>query len=158
MAILKSYFCSKHGYFDAFAEGAVRCPAARCRCKPKEQLAAPAILSDRTKSADKNLKGLAEDFKMTNIKSTREGESQQGYLTRNNKTPTPPPPQVREPRPGDAAMWGNKGGFNMGSIMSGQAFPSVRGEQVSVKPQDVGNLRGPTTASYVPDHEGLKIK
>jgi hypothetical protein len=38
----------------------------------------------RTKRNDNNLKQLAADFGMTDIKSVKEGESQQGYLTRNN--------------------------------------------------------------------------
>jgi hypothetical protein len=158
MAVLKTYECKKHGEFEAWSEEKVRCPAYGCRCKPKEMPCGPSLLSWQTKNADSTLKGLAKDFGMTNIKSTREGESQSGYLTRNNKTPASPPPQVREPRPGDAAIWGNKGGFDMGSIMSGNRFRSVRGETVGVKPGEVGANHGPRAASYYADHENLKIK
>lgn len=152
MAVLKTYICSKHGEFDAWNESAVRCPAAKCRCKPREMVSAPAIrTSTRTADMDKTLDNLATDFKMTNIKSTREGENQSGYFTRNNTA------KPAEPRPGDSVMWGNQGGFSMQNVMSGNAFKSVRGESVGVKPTDVGVKRGPTTASYVADHENLKI-
>ena len=104
MAVLKTFACSKHGEFDAWADGAVRCPTPRCRCKAKEMPSGPSLLSWGTKHADKTLKGLASDFKMTDIKSTREGEAQKGYLTRNN---APIPSTPREPRPGDGAIWGN---------------------------------------------------
>lgn len=150
MAVLKTYICSKHGEFDAWNEGAVRCPAAKCRCKPREMVSAPAIrTSTRTADMDKTLTGLAKDFKMTDIKSTKEGDSQSGYLTRNNTT--------KEPRPGDSVMWGSQGSFSMQNIMGGNAFRSVRGESVGVKPTEVGVKRGPTTASYIADHENLKI-
>ena len=48
-------------------------------------LQAPALMGDRTKAADKNLKQLAIEFDMSDIKTTREGENQSGYLTRKNK-------------------------------------------------------------------------
>ena len=152
MAVLKRYICSKHGEFDAWNEGGVRCPAAKCRCKPREMVSAPAIhTSGRTAGYDKTLNNLASDFNMTNIKSTKEGENQSGYFTRNNQT------KPAEPRPGDSVMWGSQGGFSMQNIMGGNAFRSVRGESVGVKPTEVGVKRGPTTASYIADHENLKI-
>lgn len=153
MAILKRFICSRHGEFDAWSDSAVRCPAAKCRCKPREMVSAPAVhTSGRTAGADKTLNQLATDFNMTNIKSTREGENQSGYFTRNNAKPKP-----SEPRPGDSVMWGNTGNFSMQNIMQGGAFRPVRGEQVGVKPTDVGVKKGPVTASYIPDHENLKI-
>lgn len=150
MPVLRDYKCPKHGFFESFDP---ECPHG-CNEILEVQLAAPSIQSDRTKGADKTLNQLAMDFKMTNIKSTREGESQEGYFTRNN---APTPKEVREPRAGDAAIWGGAGAMNMQSIMGGNMFRSVRGEKIGVNPQEVGATRGPTTASYVADHENLKL-
>jgi hypothetical protein len=150
--VLKDYKCPTHGYFESdvascFSDG---CEANVMRV----HLTAPSIKSERSKRADKTAKQLAIDFKMTNIKTTREGENQSGYFTRNN---TPPEPQ--EPRPRDSAIWGgNVNGLNMKSLLSGRAVQSVRGEPVGLKPSEAGNLTGPKTASYLPDHENLKIK
>lgn len=150
MPILRDYKCSKHGFFESFdAECPHGCPEVM-----EVQLSAPAIRSERTTGADKTLNQLATDFKMTNIKSTREGENQQGYFTRNN---APQPREVREARPGDAAIWGGAGGMNLQSVMAGNMFRSVRGEQVSVSPKDVGATKAPIAASYVADHENLKL-
>ena len=44
-----------------------------------------AIKSEKTKRNDKNIEQLALEFNMTDIKSTKEGEHQTGYLKRNNK-------------------------------------------------------------------------
>ena len=46
---------------------------------------APSFKSDKTKSTDNNLKQLAIEYDMTDIKSTREGEHQTGYMKRKNK-------------------------------------------------------------------------
>ncbi|NBW08747.1 MAG: hypothetical protein EBR82_12060 [Caulobacteraceae bacterium] len=113
------------------------------------------LKSDKTKMADTQLAGLAADFGMTDIKSVREGEHQAGYLTRNNTTPEP---ETKEPRPGDAAIWGQQGPFNMNSILAGSAFQSVRGEQVGMKPRDAGLTEGPKPSSYIADHENLKLQ
>lgn len=147
MPILRDYKCPKHGFFESFDP---ECPHG-CAEIMEVQLAAPSIQSDRTKGADKTLNKLASDFKMTNIKSTREGESQEGYFTRNNA------PEPREARPGDSAIWGGAGPMNMQSIMGGNMFRSVRGEKIGVNPQEVGAKKGPTTASYIADHENLKL-
>jgi hypothetical protein len=129
-------------------------------------LQAPGLMSDNTKKNDKTVKQLAADFNMTNIKSTREGENQAGYFTRNNKTSAKEiqkereavAEQRREPRPGDAALWGNRAGMNMSQVLKGGAFKSVAGESVGINPKDAGNLTGPRAASYIQDHENLKIK
>lgn len=152
MAILRRYICSKHGEFDAWADEATRCPAAKCRCKPREMVSAPAVHRGATASIDKTANQLAIDFNMTNMKSTREGESQSGYFKRNN-APAPP-----EPRPGDGVLWGNHGRFDLAAITKGGAAKPVRDEQVGFNPQQAGIRRGPTTASYIADHENLKIK
>jgi hypothetical protein len=113
-----------------------------------------AIKSDKTKQADRNLKGLAQDFKMSDIKSTREGDTQAGY----HQHQIPGEPEVKESRPGDAAIWGgNFQNINMQAALAGQVAKSVRGESVGVNPKDAGNLTGPKAASYIADHENLAI-
>lgn len=151
MPVLRSYKCPRHGYFDAWE------PVCEQGCTDVAQviLKAPSMRDStrtrRSKTADDSLKNLALDFKMTDIKSTREGEFQEGYLTRNNA----PPPQ--EARPGDNLLWGNAGRFSMSSVLAGGAVKSVAGEKVGFSPKDAEIKRGPIASSYVADHEGLKI-
>lgn len=147
MAVLRSYSCAKHGYFDAWE---AECPHG---CKKVTQVFTKpfSIKSDRTKKADKTLDGLAQDFKMTNIKSTREGDHQTGYHTRNNAKPE------KGYEAANQVLWGGGGRFDMGSALAGKAVSSVKGESVGFNPKDMGKLTGPRTASYMADHEGLKI-
>ena len=157
MPISKTFACKKHGEFDAFlmnAEDRARCPVAGCRIKLRELPSGPSLFSDQTKGYDKTLNGLAVDFKMTNIKSTREGENQAGYFTRNNGAPPP-----REPAPRDNAIWGGGGNMSMGSILGGNRFQSVRGESVGLKPRDAGVGRGPAPdpKATFRDPDNLKI-
>ena len=157
MPISKTFACKKHGEFEAFmmnSEDKARCPIAGCRGKPRELPSGPSLSSDQTKGYDKTLGGLAKDFNMTNIKSTREGENQSGYFTRNNS-----PAPAREPAPRDSAIWGGGGGMNMGSILGGKRFQSVRGESVGINPHDAGVGRGPAPdpKATFRDHENLKI-
>jgi hypothetical protein len=156
MPISKTFACKKHGEFDAFLmnrDDKVRCPIYGCRGKPKEMPSGPSLFSDRTKGADKTLDRLATDFKMTNIKSTREGENQSGFFTRNND------PAPRDPAPRDSAIWGGKGGMSMGSILGGNRFQSVRGEQVGINPKQAGVGRGPAPdpRATFRDPDNLKI-
>ena len=147
--ILRDYRCEEHGYFEGYYPV---CPKGQCVSGiSKVYLKPVGIKSDRTKGADKTLNTLAQDFKMTDIKSTREGESQNGYLTRNNEN------VPRETRAGDAAIWGGSGAMNIPALLSGKFAKPVRDEAVSINPKDVGNLTGPKTASYIADHEGLSI-
>jgi hypothetical protein len=156
MAVVHDYKCPKHGFFEA--REAV-CPQG---CKEGVKivyLKAPSLMSPKTRRTDKTVKNLAKDFDMTNIKSTKEGESQTGYYTRKNKTKAEPAAAPREPRPGDAAIWGGgPRGLDMASILSGRAIRSVAGESVGINPKDVGNLTGPKAASYIADHENLTLK
>jgi hypothetical protein len=147
MAVLRSYSCSRHGVFDAWE---AECPHG---CKDVTQVFTKAfsIKSSRTKTADKTLDGLAKDFKMTDIKSTREGDHQSGYFTRNNAEP----PKGYEGA--QSVLWGGGGRFNMSSALNGGAVSSVRGEQPGFNPRDMGQLSGPRAASYIADHEGLKL-
>mgnify|MGYP003338615336 CR=1 FL=1 len=147
MAVKRDYKCEAHGFFEAWE---AQCPHGCLDGIMIVHLQAPNYMSDRTKSTDSTVKGLAQDFNMTNLKSTREGEHQEGYLTRNNA-----PPQRQAP---GGVIWGGGAGYNMASVMSGQAVRSVRGESVGFNPKDAGNLKGPRPASYIADHENLKIK
>lgn len=159
--VLKDYHCTEHGYFEGWEE---RCPIKGCHGAVSVVFLQPVSLkSDRTKKADKTLKGLAQDFGMTDIKSTKEGEHQTGYIKRNNKQ-TEKQRQLeleaaesKEPKPRDAAIWGGAGGMSLQSVMGGQ-FRPVKDEQVSVLPKSVGDLTGPRAASYIADHENLTIK
>lgn len=158
--ILRDYHCTEHGYFEGWQDA---CPIKGCAGEVSRVFLQPVgIKSDKTKSADKTLKGLAEDFGMTDIKSTREGEHQSGYITRNNVQTEADRQREAEaaaaqPRPGDGALWGGAGGINMSSVMGGM-FKPVKDEAVSVLPNQVANFTPPKAASYVADHENLKIK
>ena len=147
MAIKRDYKCEAHGFFEAWE---AQCPHGCLDGIMIVHLQAPNYMSDRTKNTDSTVKGLASDFGMTNLKSTREGEHQEGYLTRNN---APPPQQAP-----NGVIWGGGAGYNMASVMSGQAVRSVRGESVGFNPKNAGNLQGPKPASYIADHENLKIR
>lgn len=150
MGILRDYHCPTHGYFESFE---AQCPMKKCDEEVSiVHLQPVGMKSDKTKHNDKTLNQLAIDFNMTDIKSTREGESQTGYLTRNNKE------KPREERPGDAAIWGSAGGrWNLDTLVKGNGYRSVNGEPVGVNPKDLGNLTAPRTASYIADHDNLQI-
>lgn len=153
MAVTHDYKCPEHGFFEAKA---AVCPQGCKKGVKIVYLKAPGIVSPKTRKTDKTVKNLAKDFDMTNIKTTREGESQTGYFTRKNKTK---PEAPIEARPRDAAIWGGgMKGLNMESIISGNAIRSVHGESTGINPKDVGNLTGPKAASYIADHENLQIK
>ena len=155
--ILKDHKCPEHGYFESYVPV---CPRGCEEGVLVVFLKAPGYKSDKTKKNDATLKGLASDYGMSNIKSTREGENQQGYYTRNNKKA---PKEVqeamkqREARPGDSAVWGGGfNGINMPSVMGG-AFRPVRDEQVGFNPRQNSNLTGPKPSVIMNDHEGLKL-
>jgi len=151
MSVLHDYLCASHGLFESYEP---ECPIKFCTAELNMVFLKPvALKSDKTKQADRNLRGLAQDFQMSDIKSTREGDTQAGYHHHNV-----PEPEVKEARPGDAAIWG--GGFqniNMQAALAGKVAQSVRGEAVGVNPKDTGNLTGPKAASYIADHENLAI-
>lgn len=180
MAVVHDYKCDKHGYFESRKP---ECPMKGCTADVHMViLQAPSLISAKTKFTDKSTKQLAMEFDMSDIKTTREGENQAGYLMRKNKftekeyadaekfatrkkgvnkdklAPVPPP-QAQEPRAGDAAIWG--GGFqglNMQAILAGRAVQSVQGESVGLTPKEAGINSGPQTASYFADPDNLKIK
>jgi len=143
MAVLKDYKCEKHGYFESRKP---QCPMKGCDQEVYVVfLQAPGLMSD--------------------VKSTREGENQAGFFTRKNKTSKSQlekeakiaAERPREPRPGDAAIWGGGGGMDIKSALSGKFNRPVgpqlgkETEVVSVLPNTMGNLTGPKMASYTPD-------
>jgi hypothetical protein len=166
--ILKDYKCSTHGFFEA---GEPICPEGCTDGIHVVFLQAPALLGEKTKAADSHLDSLADQFKMSDIKSTREGESQSGYLLKNNKFSEKEyaeaeaymqskPQEQREARPGDSAIWGqNFQGLNMQNILSGRAVQSVRGESVGMTPSQAGINQGPRIdpRSTFRDPDNLKI-
>jgi hypothetical protein len=151
MSVLHDYLCPSHGLFESYEP---ECPIKFCTAELNMVFLKPvAVKSDKTKQADRNLRGLAQDFQMSDIKSTREGDTQAGYHHHNV-----PEPEVKEARPGDAAIWGgNFQNINMQAALAGKVAQSVRGESVGVNPKDAGNLTGPKAASYIADHENLAI-
>jgi len=156
MAVMRDYKCPKHGYFTAWE------PMCHEGCTDVAQviLRAPtmrdSVVGGRSKRNDDNIKGLAKEFGMTNIKSTREGEFQEGYLTRNNAPQPEMPPEATGGRPGDAVMWGDAGKFNMAGMLAGMVKP-VKDEQVGFSPKDANLTRGPSVSSYYADQDNLKL-
>ena len=132
MAILRDYKCPRHGYFTAWE------PMCHEGCEDVAQviLRAPtmrdSVKGGRSKRNDQNIKQLAADFNMTNIKSTREGEAQDGYLTRNN---APVPQQPPAEAPGSGVIWGDAGKFSMAGMLGGMIKP-VADEQVGFSAKD----------------------
>lgn len=171
MAVRKDFKCSTHGYFES--RQAV-CPMKDCQGEIHVVfLQPPGIKTERTKRTDSTLKGLAQEFGMTNLKSTREGEHQDGYLTRNNATDKESlareaeiaAQQNKEARPGDAAIWGGgMNGMSMASVLAGKYAQPIgptlgkEAESVGVNLKETPNLTGPRAASYISDHENLEIK
>ena len=73
MAVMRDYKCPRHGYFTAWE------PVCHEGCEDVAQviLRAPtmrdSVIGGRSKRNDTNLKQLAKDFDMTDIKSVKEG-------------------------------------------------------------------------------------
>ena len=169
MGVLKDYMCTEHGVFESRE---AKCPIKFCTGDLSVIFLQPvAIKSEKTKRNDKNLKQLALEFDMTDIKSTRAGEHQDGYLKRKNKLSDKKFAQAGEAMAHNqkmqeeqlvqqrlsGAMWGNGGNINLKSVMGGQ-FRPVADESVSVLPKSVGQFVPPRPgAGTQVDHEGLKI-
>ena len=125
--------------------------------------------SAKTAATDNNLKQLAIEYDMTDIKSTKAGEHQTGYMKRKNKLTdkqfaeatdamqTQNQQQQKQTRPGDSVIWGGGGNINMKSVMGGQ-FKSVAGESVGINPKAAGDLQGPRASVVMNDHENLQVK
>ena len=182
MAVVNDFHCAKHGYFESRE---AKCPMKGCHEEVMVVfLQAPNLISNKTRFTDKSTKQLAIEFDMSDIKTTREGENQAGYLTRKNKfkekdyaeaekyatrkrgnkdkiKPVPTQETPKESRPGDAAIWGGgQNGMNMQSILAGQFAKPVRDEQVGLTPNQAGIIKGPTTLAggTMRDPDNLKIK
>jgi hypothetical protein len=154
MPVLHDYYCDIHGIFESFE---AKCPMKNCKGELSKVFLKPVgTRSDKTKKTDKTLDNLALDFGMTDIKSTREGEHQSGYFTRNNGTPAAEQPP--QPRPGDAAIWGGDKRFSMNSLLAGNAVRPIKDEAVSFNPKAAGNLTGPKAGVIINDHENLQVK
>jgi hypothetical protein len=162
MAVLKDYYCESHGIFEAWEP---QCPMKHCKSEISVVFLKPVGLkSDKTKKTDKTVKQLAIDYDMTDIKTTKEGEHQTGYMKRNNKLTVKEfvqaseamQAQNEEPAPRDNAIWGGGGNISMKSVMGGQ-FKSINGESVGINPKAAGNLTGPKPASYMADPDNLQV-
>lgn len=164
MGILRDYYCTNHGIFEAWE---ANCPMKHCKGEISVVHLKPVgTRSAKTSATDKNLNQLAIDYDMTDIKSTKEGEHQTGYMKRKNKlsdkqfaeaTAAMQAQQGQQPRPGDAAIWGGGGAISMKSVLGGQ-FKSINGESVSVTPNSVGNFQAPKASVVMNDHENLQVK
>jgi hypothetical protein len=186
MAVLSDYKCETHGYFESRK---AQCPMKGCDSEVYQVfLQAPGYVTSKTKATDRRVKQLAIDFDMSNIKSTRVGENQAGYLKRNNKlsdkefaeanemvaeknrayqNKNPQPEESNEPKLRDSVIWGGgkqETGMNMQSVLKGQfnrpvgAALGVENELTSFAPSQAGIKTGPKTASYIADPDNLKIK
>ena len=137
-------------------------------------LQAPNLVSAKTRFTDKSTKQLAIEFGMSDIKSTREGEHQEGFLAKKNKftekeyadaekfatrkkgvnkdrikptAPQAPQEGPREARPGDSAVWGGgMQGMNMQSILAGRFSQPVG--------PSLGKEAEPT--NFAPSQAGIK--
>ena len=160
MGILRDYYCESHGIFEAWEP---TCPMKHCKSEISiVHLKPVGTKSDKTKRTDKSIQNLALDFNMTDVKSTKEGEHQTGYLVRNNTTTQKELAEAAERekaagRPGDAAIWGGGGNISMKSVLGGQ-FKPVADEAVGVNPKSAGNLTGPRASTIINDHDNLQIK
>jgi hypothetical protein len=172
MGVLKDYLCDAHGIFESME---AKCPMKGCQANLSVVFLKPVALgSAKTKKTDQIQKQLAMDFDMTDIKSTKEGEHQTGYLKRKNKltdkqfaeateaikatNQNAAQMQPREARPGDSVLWGNGGNINLKSVMGGQ-FKPIKDESVGMLPRDVGNFSQPKAGQgTMVDHEGLKVQ
>lgn len=143
MTVLHDYKCPAHGFFESYE---AVCPHG-CDDVQLVFLQPVGLKSDTTKHADSTLKQLAKDYKMGDIKSVREGESQSHALLKNKQA-------AQEDHP-FAFKWGNPqeiGNFKLNSIKGEQVqgLASMRESGVSLP-----KLR-PT--SVIKDHENLQVK
>ena len=167
MAILRDYHCTNHGIFEAWEP---ECPMKLCKGDISiVHLKPVGTRSPKTSATDKNLKQLAIEYDMTDIKSTKAGEHQTGYMKRKNKLTDKQfaeatdamqaqnQQQQKQSRPGDSVIWGGGGNISMKSVMGGQ-FKSVNGESVGINPKSTGDLQGPRANVVMNDHENLQVR
>jgi hypothetical protein len=140
MAVLDDYKCLAHGYFEAWEP---KCPKG-CdgEAVVKVFLQPVGLRSDFTKHADSTLQGLAKEYGMSDIKSTREGEAQPARFG---------PQRQQNPF---AVQWGDPkqiAGYNTAPI----ADESVNGLQLA---RDTGRLNSLKPSVVQHDHENLSIQ
>jgi hypothetical protein len=129
MAVMHDFKCAVHGYFES---SSAICPHG-CDTVQKVFLQPVGMVSDTTRFNDTTLRNLANDFKMGDIKSVKEGEAQ---------------PPTSDPF---AVQWGSP------SQIGNYNTASIAGEQVNGLAAAGGKFAKPTTASYIPDHQNLKV-
>ena len=167
MGILRDYYCTNHGIFEAWEP---TCPMKNCKGELSVVHLKPVgTRSAKTSATDNNLKQLAIEYDMTDIKSTKAGEHQSGYMKRKNKLTDKQFAEATDAmqaqssnnapqtRPGSSVIWGGGGNISMKSVMGGQ-FKSVNGESVGINPKAAGDLQGPRAASYMADPDNLQVK
>ena len=167
MGILRDYYCTNHGIFEAWE---ATCPMKNCKGELSVVHLKPVgTRSAKTSATDNNLKQLAIEYDMTDIKSTKAGEHQTGYMKRKNKLTDKQFAQATDAiqaqnsnnapqtRPGSSVIWGGGGNISMKSVMGGQ-FKSVNGESVGINPKSTGDLPGPRPGVVTHDHENLQVK
>lgn len=134
MSILRQYACPKHGITECF-DDAPHCKRPRCKEELIELPSAPRIVHQATKNIDKTGRQLAADYGMTNLKSTREGESQKGS----------------DPAPGSQVIWGGAGNMNMATALAGKVAAPIRGEPVGIRRSQMGPMPGPAASTATVD-------
>lgn len=138
MAVLKDYKCLAHGYFEAWEP---RCPKG---CDGEAIMVAflqpVGLRSDTTKHSDSTMRGLAQDFGMSDIKSVREGEAQPARFQQQPQNPY-------------AVQWGDPKGISSYDTRP-IADESVNGLQLA---QSTGRIRPLAPSIVQRDHENLSI-
>lgn len=142
--VIKEWKCDEHGYFESTE---AICPHG-CDTGINQVFLTPvAYKTSRTKNIDNTTRQLAMDFNMSDVKSVKEGERQpQRFQPKVDKNAPPRPTGV---------MWGNPNSIGQYGLRS------VAGESVNglAALRDQGaQLTRPKAASYIADHENLKIK
>ncbi len=72
--VIKEFRCAAHGYFESGVEKP-SCPKGGCTTVTRVFLTAPSIKGDSTKQADANLRQIALDFGLSDMRSARTGET-----------------------------------------------------------------------------------
>lgn len=102
MPVLKEFVCSAHGPFESF-EGI--CPSGcSARFVTREFRTAPGIKSGKTRNTDRNLRALANDFKLPDVKC-EEGMSVMDNLRRKKYQKNEQPASAWASVPGVKPGW-----------------------------------------------------
>lgn len=136
MAILRDYKCEEHGFFTAWEPKCEHCDREVFSVILKAPTMRDSVVAGRSKRNDSNIKQLAKDFGMTNIKSTKEGEAQDGYLTRNNAEKSAQEKDFEVQQKMNGVIWGGDQRYSMQNMLAGGAVRSAMGEAVGFNPKD----------------------